>query len=253
MKINELFRKRIGFPMDQPLDFAHLHSILEKTAYSIPFENRAIMKKERNDLTEEFIVQKLLTLKQGGLCYELNTVLFLFLAENGFQVSMMKGRVFNADTMTWSAIGKTHAAIKLTYENRDYLIDTGFGGNLPLAPVPFTGESVETSNGRFRIRSREDDFILEMVVRHKDDDWRTGYAFTPEPVDISSWNELRDQLIDEELSPFNKQLLITQLTKEGNKTLTNKTFTQWANGENKKEEIREENFTRLAKLHFGIV
>ncbi|MDG5471700.1 arylamine N-acetyltransferase [Jeotgalibacillus sp. ET6] len=148
---------------------------------------------------------------------------------------------------------KTHAAIKLTYENRDYLVDTGFGGNLPLAPVPFSGESVETSNGKFRIRSREDDFILEMIVRHKDDDWRTGYAFSPDPVEISSWNELRDQLIDEERSPFNKQLLITQLTKEGNKTLTGKTFTQWANGESKKEEIREENFNHLAKIHFGIV
>ncbi|KIL43754.1 arylamine N-acetyltransferase family protein [Jeotgalibacillus campisalis] len=252
MKINELFRQRTGFPIDQPLEFAHLPSLLEKTAFSIPFENTAIMKKEKDELTEEFMVHKLLTLKQGGLCYELSTVLFLFLAENGFQVNMIKGRVFNPDTMTWSAIGKTHAAIKLTYKNRDYLIDTGFGGNIPLVPVPFNSESVESSNGKFRIRTWEDEFILEMIVRHKDNDWRTGYAFTPEPVEISSWNEVRDLLIDEELSPFNKQLLVTQLTKEGNKTLTDKSFTEWANGESRKEEIREEDFNELARLHFNI-
>ncbi|MDG5471699.1 arylamine N-acetyltransferase [Jeotgalibacillus sp. ET6] len=92
--------------MDQTLDFAHLQSLLKKTAYSIPFENKAIMNKDRDDLTDEFMIHKLLTLKQGGLCYELNTVLFLFLAENGFQVSMMKGLVFNADTMTWSAFAR---------------------------------------------------------------------------------------------------------------------------------------------------
>lgn len=51
-------------------------------------------------------------------------------------------------------IGRTHVTILLKHEGQIYLIDTGFGGNLPLKPVPLNGETVISQNGEFRIKKK---------------------------------------------------------------------------------------------------
>jgi N-hydroxyarylamine O-acetyltransferase len=82
------------------------------------------------------------------------SILYLFLIENGFNAVLTRGVVFNNDTQAYLTHGRTHVTILLTHEEQTYVIDTGFGGNLPLKPVPLTGETLATSNGEFRIKKR---------------------------------------------------------------------------------------------------
>lgn len=44
-EINTLFRKRIGFPLEENISFNRLEAVLEKTAKTIPFENMCIITK----------------------------------------------------------------------------------------------------------------------------------------------------------------------------------------------------------------
>lgn len=255
-ELNALFRKRIGFPEDEPITFETLREVLEKTAKNIPFENLCIINKKTSDITKENLRDKLLVRKEGGLCYELNSIFYFFLLDNGFHATLARGVVYKKDTQEFFTIGRTHVTILLTHGEQTFLVDTGFGGNLPLLPVPLTGETVTSANGEFRIKKvnvEQGDYILEMKLKHKDTDWKIGYAFDSRKLitDVSECNEIQSIIAENDESPFNKNPLLTKLTSGGNITLTNNTFTQWDDGIVTKESIDDVRFRELLKQHFG--
>ncbi len=255
-QLNTLFRKRIGFTESNKISFSDLEHILMKTAFNIPFENICIINKNSNEITKDSLIQKILLKNEGGLCYELNAILYLFLIENGFNASLVSGVVYDPVNSEYQNIGRTHVTILLSHEGQTYLIDTGFGANLPLKPVPLNGDIVISHNGEFRIKKEKTaygDYILEIKLKHKDIDWRIGYAFDSETTidEISNLNEIQTIIKEHEKSPFNKNPLITKLTNEGNVTLTNTSFTQWKNGTVLKEDIESEKFKELMKKIFN--
>ncbi|WP_442598438.1 arylamine N-acetyltransferase family protein [Neobacillus sp. D3-1R] len=255
--LNNLFRKRIDFPENEMITFEQLNSILEKTALAIPFENLCVIRKKTADITQQNLIQKILQKKEGGLCYELNTILYYFLKENGFHVNLARAIVFEQASQDFAEVGRTHVIILLQHQHETYVVDTGFGGNLPLRPVPLRGDTISSFNGEFRIRRKESehgDHILQMKLKHKDENWRTGYAFHSLQLvtDISEMNEVQQLIMESPKSPFNKTPLITKLTKNGSQTLAGTSYTQWTNGKVTKEDIDEELFYDLAKKHFQL-
>jgi N-hydroxyarylamine O-acetyltransferase len=254
-QLNTLFRKRIDLRESGNISFENLEHILMKTAFNIPFENICIINKNTSEITKDSLIQKILLKNEGGLCYELNAILYLFLIENGFNASLVSGVVYDPVNSNYQSMGRTHVTILLSHEDQTYLIDTGFGANLPLKPVPLNGEMVTSNNGEFRIKKEKNafgDYILEMKLKHKDPDWRIGYAFDSERKinNMSDLNEIQTIIKDHKKSPFNKNPLITKLTEEGNVTLTNNSFTQWINGTVLKEEIENEKFKELLNKIF---
>lgn len=255
--INTLFRKRIGFPEGEILTFEKLDKVLEKTAKCIPFENICIINKNASDISKESLVTKILDRNEGGVCYELNPILSLFLQENGFDVSLVRGAVYDHSSQNWTPTGLTHVTIILHHNNQTYVVDTGFGGNLPLKPVPLSGETVYSENGEFRIKKLDNkygNYGFEMKLKYKDSDWKLGYAFDTENIiqDLPELNEIKQIISESEHSPFNKAPLLTKISDGGTVTLTGSSLTIWKDGKMHKEEIEETQFTDLAKTHFGV-
>lgn len=255
--IVQLFRKRIGYPDLKKITFEDLSDVLVKTGKTFPFENLCIMKGTYAPITQESLIVKTLVRNEGGLCYELNPVLYLFLKENGFHVCLVDGVVFNQAKGAWSSTGRTHVAILLEHENQKYIIDTGFGANIPLAPIPLSGEIVKTGNGEFRISKSNNefgDFVFEMKRRDKDTEWQIGYTFgsKKEIRELSELDNIQTIIRESKDSSFNKSPLITILHEKGSMTLTNHSFTKWEEGKIIKEDIDEEKFKELAKKHFGL-
>jgi N-hydroxyarylamine O-acetyltransferase len=255
--MNDLFRKRIGFPENEKITFESLGKVLEKTAEAIPFENLCVIENRNSELSKENLVNKILVKNEGGLCYDLNLILYFFLIENGFNVVLARGTTYNHVAQKFQPLKRTHVVILITHQGQAYLIDTGFGANLPLKPVPLTGETVISYNGEFRVKRVKDehgDYVFEMKLKHKNEDWKIGYAFDSHNSinDLSELNEIQRIIIEHELSPFNKSPIITQLTTSGNLTLTSTSFTQWIDGAVSKEEIDNARFKALLKQHFGI-
>lgn len=255
--INVLFRKRIGLNSEEPITHENLASILELTASAVPFENLCTISGSLDELNEASLVDKILHRNEGGLCYDLNGILYLFLKENGLDVQLIRGAVYVPELKDFSPTGRTHAAIIMNDGGMRYLIDTGFGGNLPLRPVPLDGSKVMTSTGEFRVRKEESEYggyFLEMKLQNKDTDWRIGYAFdSRNPVDnVSDLSEMKKVITEHPQSPFNKKPLLTRVTANGSMVLTETSFTFWKDGQVTKEEIDSSKFKQLAKEHYNL-
>jgi N-hydroxyarylamine O-acetyltransferase len=231
--------------------------VLEKTARTIPFENLCIIGKKTTEITKDNLVKKILEQNEGGLCYELNSILNLFLIENEFNAVLIRGVIYDQINQQWNTIGKTHVANLIKHNGQYYLVDTGFGGNLPLKPVPLNGEIVTSNNGQFRvdrIESEHGDYFFYFKLEHKDKEWKIGYAFDSNEVikTLPELNEVQKIIIEHPESKFNKKPLITRLTDTGSMTLTETTFTEWVDGKLKKKEIDEKLFKEIAKEYFGL-
>lgn len=253
--LDKRFRDRIHFSTSSPLTFNDLDSILEKMAHTIPFENVCIIEKRTKEMTKENLIDKMLVRKEGGLCYELNSLLYLFLKKNQFEASLIQGIVYDAATGEFGNMGRTHVAILVQHENQLYIVDGGFGGNIPLKPVPLSGETVSSSNGEFRIRechTAHGHYQLELKLKHKDTDWRIGYAFdTGETIsDVSRLESVRVTVEEHSDSPFNKHPLLTKRINDGSVTLTDKSFTRWEAGKVTKEKIDGERYNELLDIWF---
>ncbi|EPZ43345.1 arylamine N-acetyltransferase family protein [Alicyclobacillus acidoterrestris] len=255
--LRTLFLNRIGVPESENVTFENLDMILEKTARTIPFENLCIMENRTTDITPDNLIDKILKRNEGGLCYELNTIFYLFLIENGFNANLVRGIIFDPTVQQWSKTGRTHVTIIITHDNQQYVVDTGFGGNLPLKPVPLNGEIVKSGNGEFRIEkanSEYGNYLLYMKLKHKDDDWKLGYAFDSTRVveNLSELNEVQKIILEHPESPFNKRPLVTKLTERGNMILTDTSFTEKIDGNVQKKEIDSTMFQRLIRDRFGM-
>jgi N-hydroxyarylamine O-acetyltransferase len=255
--LNRKFRERINFPIDTPITLENIDDLLEKTASSLPFENLCTLSGETNALSNDYLFDKIIQRGEGGLCYDLNGILYLFLKENELDVQLVRGSVYAPDLKGFSPTGRTHAAFILNDEGKRYLIDTGFGGNLPLRPVPMDGTEINSPTGEFRVKKEDSefgDYLLEMKLKYKDSDWRIGYAFdSREPVgDVRDLSEMKKIITEHPQSPFNKKPLLTRVTPDGSMVLTETSFTQWREGGVKKEVIDEERFKQLAKEYYNL-
>jgi len=255
--LNHLFRQRIGFSENEQITLDNLDMVLELTAAAIPFENLCAIAGDDSMLSEEALMDKIFVRNEGGLCYELNGILYLFLKENGFEVQLIRGAVYVSEKLIFSPTGSTHAAILLTYDGERYIVDTGFGGNLPLKPVPMNGTSVSTPTGVFRVvkeDSQYGDYFFEMKLKNKDTEWRKGYALDSlHPLkDVDELTGAKKIITEHPQSPFNKKPLLTKVTADGNMILTDTSFTWWKDGQMVKEEIDAARFRELARVHFKI-
>ncbi|MFL6556200.1 MAG: arylamine N-acetyltransferase family protein [Bacillus sp. (in: firmicutes)] len=256
-QLTSLFHKRIGMPNNKTMIFEKLAEVLEKTAQNIPFENLSIIENKTVKITKENLLNKIVERNEGGLCYELNPLFYYYLIENGFTAVLTDGVVYNHATQEYHQLGRTHVTILVNHEGQTYLIDTGFGGNLPLKPVPLSGETISSYNGEFRIKKvnhEYGDYCLEMKLNHKDTDWKIGYAFDSRKhiEDVLNLDKIQTIIAEHPKSSFNKHPLLTRLTSNGNITLTDTTFTQWADGVLSKETIDHMKFKELAKQQFGL-
>ncbi|PLS08338.1 arylamine N-acetyltransferase family protein [Neobacillus cucumis] len=256
-KLNMLFLHRIGVPKTENVTFENLDSILEKTARAIPFENLCVIKNRTTDITKGNLINKVLTRNEGGLCYELNSIFYLFLVENGFNANLFRGVTYDPIVQQWSKTGRTHVVIIITYKGQQYLVDTGFGGNLPLKPVPLNGDTVKSSNGEFRVEKANNEYgnyVLYMKLKHKHDDWKIGYTFDSTKVvkNLLELNEVQKIILEHPASPFNKKPLVTRLTERGNIIITDTSFTEWIDGKVLTKEIDNTMFNELIKGNFGM-
>ncbi len=257
--MDALFRTRIGFSgATGSLAFDQLSNVLERFALAIPFENLAIIDSRYAPISKEQLTDKILRRGEGGLCYELNSLLYYWLLDNGWDAVLVSGVVYNHERQQYSPAGRTHVTILVRLEGHTYLIDTGFGSNLPLRPVPLSGEVVSSWNGEFRIAPVESElgnYRLEMRLKHKHADWMIGYVFDTERAipDNTELNAIQRTIAEHDDSPFNKTRLTSKVTERGTITLTQENFTEWADGIMTKTAVDDEDqYRELLEDRFGV-
>ncbi|MEX0137245.1 arylamine N-acetyltransferase [Bacillus nitratireducens] len=243
---------RLNLANRTEVKFEELNTILFAFAHTIPFENLDVIARNTNTISMENLQEKILTRSRGGLCYELNTLFYYFLKDCGYDVQLALGTVYKNDINAW-ALEDGHITIILNYDNVRYLIDVGIASLVPLAPVPFTDESVSSKNGTYRV-IRKDTSKGNYVLERKDTngEWKVCHAFYNRLIDEEVVNEVQKRVIEDEKSIFNKGPIAVKLTDSGHVSLTNTSLTEMIHGEKTKREITEDQYRELLYTLFAI-
>ncbi|MGN4254097.1 arylamine N-acetyltransferase family protein [Bacillus cereus group sp. MYBKT14-1] len=243
---------RLNLKKRNDVTFEELPTILFSFAHTIPFENLDVIARNTNQISLENLREKILTSSRGGLCYELNTLFYYFLRDCGYDVQLALGTVYKNDINAW-ALENGHITIILTYDNVQYLIDVGIASLVPLVPVPFTGKSVSSKNGSYRVRRKDTskgNYVLERIDAAGE--WKVCHAFYKHNIDEIVVNDVQRRVIEDEKSIFNKGPIAVKLTNSGHISLTNTSLTEIIHREKTKREITEDQYKEFLYTLFAI-
>lgn len=160
-----------------------LQDLMTAHTGSIPFENLdPLMGVPVDDLSPEALTDKLVYRRRGGYCYEQNGLMGYVLAEIGFRVRRLAGRVVWMQPPDAPLGAQTHTALAVTFPGSQgsYLVDVGFGGQTLTSPIRFeTGNAQQTTHEPYRLNDRGDGLVLQALLR---DEWKPLYVFGTQTV-----------------------------------------------------------------------
>lgn len=187
------YLERIGYRGAAEPNLEVLQDLMTAHTGSIPFENLdPLMGVPVDDLSPQALTDKLVHRRRGGYCYEQNGLLGYALAEIGFRVRRLAGRVVWMLPPDAPLGALTHTALAVTFPGSQgsYLVDVGFGGQTLTSPIRFeTGNAQQTTHEPYRLNDRGDGLVLQALVR---DEWKPLYVFGTQTVPqidlrVGSW------------------------------------------------------------------
>jgi arylamine N-acetyltransferase len=176
-----------------------LRALVTAHGEHIPFENlNPMMGIPVHDLSAEALTDKMVHHRRGGYCYEHNGLLGYMLAEVGYEVTPLTGRVVwqNPVWLDGPPPAETHQvlAVRMPGAEQRYLVDVGFGGQTLTSPIRLVpGEIQQTRHEPYRLRAYgngpAEGYVLEALLR---DRWHALYTFTDQPrpqidLKLGSW------------------------------------------------------------------
>jgi arylamine N-acetyltransferase len=184
---------RIGYHGAAEPTLEVLQDLVTAHIRSIPFENLdPVMGVPVDDLGPEALTDKLVHRRRGGYCYEQNGLMGYVLAEVGFQVRRLAGRVVWMRPPGAPLPAPTHTVLAVTFPGSggSYLVDVGFGGQTLTSPIRLeTGNAQQTTREPYRLDDRGDGLVLQSLIAGE---WRPLYEFStrtqPEiDLKLGSW------------------------------------------------------------------
>jgi N-hydroxyarylamine O-acetyltransferase len=189
-------------------------------ALAIPFENLDPQRGVPVSLAEEALVDKLVTRRRGGYCFEQNLLLKLALEALGGEADLLLARVrFGA--APGAVRPRSHLVLRVRADGSTWHADVGFGAGTLLEPIPFgPGGIYEQEGWSYRVVEDGAELVLQTIDGQA---WRDMYGFVPEPVpsvdvETSNWYTSTHPH-----SPFVTGLRVAALAADGSRT----TLTSW--------------------------
>ncbi|AHG22788.1 hypothetical protein Z042_13095 [Chania multitudinisentens RB-25] len=219
--ISAAFYRRIGWDKAVQWDKDGINHLIASSLMSLPFDNLSIFDAPDTPLSQAYIVEKILTKGQGGLCYELNTLLHWVMKECGLAVSLITGTVYDDIEQRWFPFSDTHVLNIVELDERLWLVDIGFGLKSPRLMVPLDGESV--SYGALEYQVVKEASYYQLTFRKRGAArWSIGYRFAVDyrHVTVEELEPSRRIITFEEASPFNKNPMSAIFTAAGTEIIT---------------------------------
>lgn len=178
----DAYFERIGFAGSIAPSLETLSQLCALHAAAIPYENLdpVIGAPVRLDLSN--LQQKLLFDRRGGYCFEHNLLLKAVLETLDFEVRVHPSRVIWGHEED-AEPPLRHIVLTVEAAGVTYLVDAGFGGQTPTAPLRMrSGLEQATPLERFRVGERDGSWILEIEIGES---WHVLYDFTPATCEMS--------------------------------------------------------------------
>ena len=212
------YLRRLGLERAERPSLPFLTRLQRRHLLRVPFENLDIFWGNPIALDVQRAFGKVMELRRGGFCYELNALFAAVLKTLGFQVSLLSARVWRKLERGWGP-DFDHLALAVTLE-QPYLVDVGYGDSFR-APMPLSTVVQSDVSGRYRLVRGEwqDELVLQHAVR---DNWRPLYRVSREPRTLVSFAGMNAWHQTSPTSPFTGHAVFTLARPWGRLTLTDR-------------------------------
>lgn len=227
----------------------------EQHVFSIPFENLSIHMNQQIHIDIQSIFKKLVENKRGGYCYEMNGLFYAILKTLGFNVQLHLAEVSEQGSDLHSREA-THLILIVYLDNRNYLVDVGFGRNGLIRPLALEIEHFKPRqiySTTFEVRYEKHYGYLYGV--HFNGKFNIEYRFD---LPIKKRLTLKDlQVYSDDIykrSHFTKMILVSMPTKDGRKVLHNDTL-KYISGDSGLKKITIDSYNSylaILNAEFGI-
>lgn len=245
---------RINYSGPTAPTLENLRAIHHAHMLAVPFENLDISLGREIVVDEAAFLRKVVDLRRGGFCYELNGAFAALLRDLGFDVTLLSARVSRADGSEGPEFD--HLALRIDLpgsaqnEAGPWLADVGFGESF-LEPLRIQTEiEQQDPAGLFRIAESGERLQMEKAVP---EGWRRQYSFTLEPRRLEQFAGMCRYHQTSPKSSFTQNRLCTLATPGGRVTLSEMKLIVTRNGKREERELasEEQRATALEEL-FGI-
>lgn len=244
----QTYFQRIGFEQLPRVDFKTVAEIQRLHIASIPFENISVLEQNPIDLSLNAIFQKMVENKRGGYCFEHNLLLKAVLKKIGFNVRGLLGR---AGKDEYSA-GRTHLILLVIIASQNYIVDVGYGGFVPTAPLVLATEIEQfTPNESYRIVKQAHDFQMQINIVGK---WKRLYDFDLQHQKFNDYVVANWYTSTAPQSLFTQHLVVALAQENKRLSLFNKTFSRYQKGKaNEKTVIKSaEELNEVLTQYFNL-
>ena len=216
--------------------------------YTVPFENLDISLGRKIVCDEERFFHKIVVLRRGGFCYELNGAFAALLRELGFRVTLLSGRVAGEDGSASPEFD--HLALRVDLDE-PWLADVGFGDSF-LEPLRLNPEIEQEQGGRqFRIVAVGEVMIVQRQLAGGN--WKSQYRFTLTPHGLGDFAPRCQFQQTSPDSHFTRQRICTLPTRGGRITLSDLRLIR-TTGDVREERMlqSEDEWRAMLVEHFGV-
>jgi N-hydroxyarylamine O-acetyltransferase len=233
VNLNAYF-ERIGFAGSIAPTLATLELLQSLHPAAIPFENLDPLLGVPLRLDQAGLERKLLSDRRGGYCFEHNLLLMGVLRELEYTVRGHAARVL------WNnpngANGPlTHMVLTVEIGGTNYLVDAGFGGLTPTAPLKLKAEVEQASpHETYRLINQDGSWELQARIA---EEWKPLYLFDLTELGLAEYEGLNAFVSGDPASPFTRELRVA-LSPDGQRlALQNNRFTNHAQGQEPERRI----------------
>lgn len=169
------YLERIGHHGSTAPCLETLIELQRRHVYSIPFENLELLKPSFvPHLDRDYLFDRIVRQRRGGVCYELNTAFYNLLTALGFSACQISGRGRPGTPITGHVFTLVHL------EEGDYTADVGFGESA-VPPLRIDSSAVVTAYHSAFWLEREDEDLIRLYQRRPGGEPVLRYQFSLTP------------------------------------------------------------------------
>lgn len=242
---------RIKTQRPQKLNLPYLNRLHRNHMLNIPFENLDIAMKNQIRLDVNSLFQKVIIKRRGGFCYELNGLFYQLLISLGFDARLIAARVYGTNEELGPEFD--HMAILVHLDNKDILVDVGFGDSF-LSPKMIQPGLVQIDYNQYYKIEKTIDEEYTLSVSDDSINYKKKYLFSKELKQFIEFVDMCNYHQTNPKSKFTKRRVITKPKSDGRITLTNQKLSVTKLGIKEEQEIiNHDDFCVKLQQHFDIL
>jgi len=229
-----------------------LSALQEAHLLSVPFENLDIHAGTEIALDAERLFHKIVTMKRGGFCYELNGLFHWLLGELGFRAKLVSGRVYNGSR---GAYGPEfdHMCILVDVGEETWLVDVGFG-DFSMRPLRLVlNQPLADIAGQFLVEREDSEYLKVSRFSQQEKRHIPEYIFSAKERGLAEFSEMCLYHQTSPESHFTQRQVCSIATASGRITLTDAKLIATDNGMRTESLINnEQEFSTALTQFFNI-